>query len=62
MGEDEATLLEAVKGKNRPGLDRAEAIEKLCQNGKTQSEIAKLTGLSDVYISHLTMLTLAPKV
>ena len=53
MPEDEATLLEVVKDKNRPCVDRGEAVEKLCQGGKAQADIAKLTSLSKEMISHL---------
>jgi len=58
MGEDEATLLEAtlleaVKDANRPWPNRGEAVETLVQRGMAQADIAKITGLKPVTVSHL---------
>ena len=63
MPEDEATLLEVVKDGNRPWVNRGEAVEKLCQSGRAQADIARLTNLATPTISHLRtcFLNLTPK-
>ena len=63
MPKDDATLSDVVKDENRPWFNRGEAVEKLCQDGTTQADIAKRTGLKPVTISHLRtcFLNLTPK-